>query len=234
MEQGMHRKPNHIKRVLRAVREAEQGFTLVEVLAAAVLLTWGMLVLLDVLPRGLRLGELGKDQGAAAALAQQKLEYYKNQSTTTLTSAVGDYGTRTLLPPAQDPQPECFDPNGTRLAGAGSTCAGMVPQTAYFARDTQIQYWIWDSATSKYKANTPTPYTVPGTTPYVFRVSVATYWFVRGAGVAPPGGTTFQVGNPGVPTGCVPPGGNLVARSDPGPVVPMGMGCIQVSAFISP
>ena len=213
-------------RLPESLREAEQGFTLVEVLAAAVLLTWGLLVLLDVLPRGLRLSELGKDQGTATALAQQKLEFYKTKTTAWMTTDVGNYVSRGSS--VVDMQPECFDVNGTLLA-AGATCAGMFPQTAYFARDTQIQYWTWDNATSKYSGTAP--YTAPGTTPYVFRVSVATYWFVRGAGVPAPGVTTFQTGGP---TGCVPPGGNTIARTDPGPAVSMGTGCIQVSAFISP
>jgi type II secretory pathway pseudopilin PulG len=233
MEQGMHRALNHIRWRLHAWRVAEQGFTLVEVLAAAVLITWGLLVLLDVLPRGLRLGELGKDQGAASALAQQKMEYCKSIPTTStspcppavLSCFVGDYGSRTTA--SVNPQPECFDPNGSLLA-AGTTCVGMLPsQTAYFARDTQIQYWTWDVATSKYKA--AAPYTVPALgTSYVFRVSVATYWSVNGMDWDPakgwfraPSATVFS--STGV-TGCV----------VGGQAVPMGMGCIQVSAFIAP
>src|SRR5574337_988802 len=121
----------YIGRVMRALREAERGFTLIEALASIVLLTWGLLVLFDVLPRGLRLGELGNDQGRATALAQQKMEYYKSLAPSSLT--VGDYGTRA----------ECFDLNGNLLS-TGSTCTtAFSNQLAYYARDTQIQYWTW-------------------------------------------------------------------------------------------
>jgi len=223
------------QRLLRTLREAECGFTLVEVLAATILITWGILIMLDVLPRGLRLGELGKDQAAATTLAQQKLEYFKSLPTMSspcppmsIICFVGDYGSRTSVPPQQDAQPECFDPNGTRLA-SGSTCATMLTsQTAYFARDTQVQYWTWDAPTSKY-VKPASPYSAPaGSTPFVFRVSVATYWKVSGMDVDPQRGwfrgqsaTAFS--SQGV-TGCV----------VGGQPVPMGIGCIQVSAFIAP
>jgi Tfp pilus assembly protein PilV len=202
-----------VERELRALREAERGFTLIEALAAVVLLTWGLLVLLDVMPRGLRLGELANDQGRATALALQKLEYYKSLATSSL--GVGDYGTRA----------ECFDQNGNLLS-TGSTCTTAVSnQQATYARDTQIQYWTWNASANKF--TNPTPYTAPtgcqsacpsGT---LYRVSVATYWYVRGQGAPPPGTTVFQTG---ATSGCVVGGA----------AAPMGIGCIQVSTFIAP
>lgn len=203
----------YVERVLRALREAERGLTFIEVFAAIVLLTAGLLVIFDVLPRGLRLGELGNDQGRATALAQQKLEYYKSLAPSSLT--VGDYGTRA----------ECLDLNGNLLS-TGSTCTtAFSSQHAYYARDTQIQYWTWNTGSSQF--TNPAPYTAPsgcqancpvGT---LYRVSVATYWYVGGAGVPAPGTTAFQTG---ATSGCV----------VGGTAVPMGIGCIQVSTFISP
>ena len=202
-----------LRYVQRVLREADEGFTLVEALAAVILLTWGLLVLLDVIPRGLRLGELANDQGRAAALAQQKLEYYKSVATSSL--VVGDYGTRA----------ECFDQNGNLLS-TGSTCTtAFSNQQATYVRDTQIQYWTWNSSASKF--TNPTPYTAPsgcqsscpaGT---LYRVSLATYWYVRGQGAPAPGTTVFQTGNT---SGCVVGGA----------AVPFGQGCIQVSTFIAP
>lgn len=82
---------------------------------------------------------------------------------------------------------------------------------SYFVRDVQVQYWTWNGTQFVQPA---TPYTVP-TGPYVYRVSVATHWLARGQ-------TVFVKGQ--AVNGCV----------NGGVAVPTGLGCVQVSTFISP
>lgn len=186
----------------KPVREtviSERGFTLIEVMLGIVLMTVGLLAVADVFPRGLALSLYGKDQTKSASLAQQKVEYYKNQATSSLASIVGDYGTNVAS--------EYFDQNGNTTTQSG----------AYFTRDVQIQYWTWSSSTSQFTLPT-NPYTAPSAgTQYVYRVSVATHWPVRGQ-------TTYTSGNISSPNGCVSGGAQ----------VPTGLGCVQVSTFITP
>lgn len=206
-----------------ALTGGEGGFTLIEVMFAIVLLTFGLLAVADVFPWGLALGRYGKDQTAAANLAQQQIEFLKNQATTsgtcpatpiaqTATAAlkclVGDYHTSVAT--------ACFDQGGNP-----STCPGL--GVTYLVRDVQVQYWTWNGTATPPAFTLPaTPYTVPCepipcTPPYVFRVSVATYWAVRGQ-------TAFTYGNLTLPNGCV--NGGVQAST--------GLGCVQVSTFITP
>ncbi len=200
----------------------EHGFTLIEVMFGIVLLTFGLLAVADVFPQGLALGRYGKDQTTAANLAQQQIEFLKSQATTsgtcpatpiaqTATAAlkclVGDYHTSVAT--------ACFDQGGNAV-----TCPGL--GVTYLVRDVQIQYWTWNPAATPPSFTLPSsPYTAPsGTCPptcYVFRVSVATYWAVRGQ-------TAFTFGNTTSPNGCVNGGAQATT----------GIGCIQVSTFITP
>lgn len=188
----------------------EQGFTLIETMVAVILLLVGLLGLLEVFPRGLRLGLYGNDQGKASALGLQRLEFYKNQLSTALPSRVGDYGSGGR--PA-DAGPEYFDPNGQ-----------FTTQTnAYYTRDVQVQYWTWNSTTAQF-VKSSTPYTAPASNvPYVFRVAVATHWVVRAQAPGSPRMDVYTPGGSGA-SGCV------VNNTS----VPMGSGCIEISTFISP
>ncbi len=189
----------------------ERGFTLVEVMIAIVLLTFGLLAVADVIPHGLVLGLYGKDQTRSASLAQQEIECLKNQPTSVLATMVGDYGTTGRSAPAVcNPSGTAtlttyFDQNGTPTAQA----------LAYFTRDVQVQYWPWNSTTLQFAL--PAVYTPPSGT-YVYRVSVATHWLVRGQTAYVSGQTSPN------PNGCV----------NGGTAVPVGQGCVQVSSFISP
>lgn len=185
---------------------AERGFTLIEVMVAIVLMTIGLLAVANVIPGGLAMSLYGKDQTTATSLAQQKIDYYKNQTPATIQTLVGNYGKATPNPPF--PLTEYFDQNANPTTQAA----------AYFTRDVQIQYWPWVSTSSVFVLPTPTstaPYSAPtGGTPYVLRVSVATHWPVRGQ-------TAYTSGNP-TANGCV------TASAQ----VSVGRGCIQLSTFV--
>ncbi len=194
---------------MRGLIASERGFTLLEVMVGIVLLTFGLLAVADVFSRGIALGLYGEDQTRGAGLAQQELEFMKTvptsaspcpgqpiaQTTNTgLNCLVGDYkvGLTTSY----------FDANGNPTAQA----------TAYYSRDVQVQYWPWDSVNNKFVGTAP--YVVPGG-PYVFRLSVATHWAVRGQ-------TTFKSGQ--ATNGCI----------IGGVAVPTSLGCLQISTFVSP
>ena len=211
----MNLKP--IKGITRVQGGREHGFTLIETMVAVVLLLVGLLGLLEVFPRGLRLGVQGNDQGKASALNLQRIEFYKNQSSTALVSRVGDYG---AIGRPVDAGPEYFDANGATTTQA----------IAYYTRDVQVQYWTWNGTQFVKPTN---PYTAPGSgVPYVFRMAVATHWLVRAqtagaAGSPPPRIDVYTPGGTGTPP---PPSGCVVNNTS----VPMGSGCIEVSTFTAP
>lgn len=191
----------------------ERGFTLIEMMLGIVLMTFGLLAVADVFPHGLALSVYGGDQTRAADLSQQQVEFLKTQSTSgscpptpiaqTATAAlnclVGDYATSVAS--------AYFDTSGNPTSLSA----------AYFARDVQVQYWTWSARTAQF-TRPSNPYTAPPSgTQYVYRVSVATHWLVRGQ-------TAFTSGNTSSPNGCV----------NGGAAVPAGLGCVQVSTFISP
>ena len=195
---------------MRGLIMSERGFTLLEVMCGIVLLAFGLLAVADVFSRGLALGLYGEDQTRGAALAQQQVEFLKTvptsaspcpgtpiaQTTSTgLNCLVGDY--------AVNVSTSYFDVNGSPTVAA----------SAYYSRDVQIQYWAWDSVNNKFAVASPA-YTAPGGS-YVFRVSVATHWLVRGK-------TTFQSGQ--ATNGCI-------AGAS---AVPTSLGCVQISTFVSP
>jgi|GEM_PF-2012734 len=182
----------------------ERGFTLIEVMLAIVLMTFGLVAVADVFPHGLALGLYGKDQTTAAGLGQQKIEYYKNQATSILGPLVGDYTVKVTT--------EYFDTRGNATTQTATGAAAP-----YFLRDVQIQYWTWNGATSQFTLPA-SPYAVPGAgISFVYRVSTATHWLVRGQ-------TVFASGNTSTPNGCV----NGAAQAS------TGLGCVQVSTFITP
>lgn len=196
---------------MRGLITSERGFTLLEVMVGIVLLAFGLLAVADVFSRGLALGLYGEDQTRGAGLAQQQVEFLKTvptsaspcpatpiaQTTSTgLNCLVGDYAVAVST--------SYFDINGTPTVAA----------TAYYSRDVQVQYWPWNGVTSQFVGTAP--YIVPGG-PYVFRVTVATHWLVRGK-------TTWVSGQPVGSNGCI------VAAT----VVTTSLGCLQVSTFVSP
>jgi hypothetical protein len=124
------------------------------------------------------------------------MEIYRNTVTTTLAGLVGDYGSAVTS--------TYFDQNGN------STTAGSA--TRYFTRDVQIQYWTW-SVTSTSFVKPASPYVTP-TGSYVFHISVATHWPVRGH-------TAFVTGTT---SGCV-TGGSTVQ---------VGLGCVTLTSFTAP
>lgn len=180
-----------------------------------VLMAFGLLAVADVFSHGLTLSLYGKDQTTAADLAQQEIEFLKMQATSSqscpptpvaqtttagLNCLVGGYATTVAS--------ASFDPNGTLLGKASG---------AYFTRDAQVQYWAWDSTKSQFVLPS-NPYVQPtGGTPYLYHVSMATHWLVRGQ-------TVFISGRTSLPNGCVV---NDVAQA-------VGTGCVQVSTFIAP
>lgn len=182
----------------------ERGFTLLEVMIAIVLITVGLLAAAGSFPQLTAASLYGKDQTRSANLAQQKMEVYRNTGCSALNALVGDYGTVAS---------QYFDQNGTSTTAAA----------AYFTRDVQIQYWTW-SASAKAFVQPANPYTAPSGTctssaspSYVYHLSVATHWLVRGQ-------TTFTSGNVSSPNGCV----------KSGAAVPVGLGCVTVSSFVAP
>jgi prepilin-type N-terminal cleavage/methylation domain-containing protein len=201
------------RRAFRPVPD-ERGFTLIEVMLGIVLLTFGLLAVADVFPHGLALSLYGKDQTKAADLGQQEIEFLRTQATNAsscpstpisqTTSAginclVGDYGTNVST--------SYFDPNGNAVAQSA----------AYFSRDVQVQYWTWSASAGQFTLPS-SPYTTPAhCVQYVYRVSIATHWLVRGQ-------TVFTSGNTGSPNGCVVGGA----------AAPTGLGCVQVSTFVTP
>lgn len=202
----------------------ERGFTLIETMIGIVFLTVGLLAVADVFPQGLALGRYGKDQTAAANLAQQEVEYLKTLTTawqTTCTSpptaincAVADY--YALTPNSTQALRQTVNQNGQQ-----------------YVRDVQVQVWTYADCRFGVPGQTftcpdGTTVTFPGTTqypapaaqpspPYIFRVSVATHWLARGQ-------TIFTSGNTSSPNGCV----------SGGAAVSTGLGCVQISTFISP
>ena len=182
----------------------ERGFTLIEVMLAIVLLTVGLLAAADSFPRLTAASLYGKDQTRGANLAQQQLEIYRN-APSSLSLLIGDYGTVAS---------GYFDQNGTATAQSA----------AYFTRDVQVQYWVWSTSAGAF---TPpaSPYTLPSgcnsplqtADPCVYHVSIATHWPVRGQ-------TIFTSGNLGSPNGCVAGGA----------AVPVGLGCVTVTTFVTP
>ncbi len=211
------------KRVLASINR-EYGFTLIETMLGIVLLTVGLLAVADVFPAGLALSRYGKDQTMAANLAQQEVEYLKTLTTawqTTCTSpptavncAVADYNA--LLPNSTQALHQTINQNGQQ-----------------YVRDVQVQVWTYADCRfgvpgQSFTCPDGTTVTFPGTTQYpvpaaqpsplyIFRVSVATHWIARGQ-------TIFTSGNTSSPNGCV----------SGGAAVSTGLGCVQISTFISP
>jgi len=173
------------------------GFTLIETMLAVVLMTVGLVAVADVYSRGLVASVYGLDQTEAASLAQRWIEDLKNGPTSTLAADAGDYGTLASL---------YFDRNANATSAAN----------AVFTVDMQIQYWVWNATSGRYVVSA-TPYTAPGSGPYVYRVSAATHWKIHG-------GTVFTSGHVSSPNGCV----------VGGVAVPVGIGCVQVSTLVTP
>jgi prepilin-type N-terminal cleavage/methylation domain-containing protein len=189
---------------IRPIFRDERGFTLLEVMIAIVLITVGLLAAAGSFPQLTAASLYGKDQTRSANLAQQKMEVYRNTSCSSLNAFVGDYGTVAS---------QYFDQNGTSTTAAA----------AYFTRDVQIQYWTWSASTSAF-VQPANPYLAPSGTctssaspSYVYHISVATHWLVRGQ-------TTFTSGNGNSPNGCV----------KSGAAVSVGRGCVTVSSFVAP
>ncbi len=144
----------------------ERGFTLIEVMLAIVLLTFGLLAVADVFPQGLALGRYGKDQTTATGLAQQEIECLKPQSTSTLGGFVGDYGN------ARTPAPTVCNPNSTAAVTSyfDQYGTGTTQTAAYFTRDVQVQYWTWSNSTNAFTLPA-SPYAAPGSgTASVYRI----------------------------------------------------------------
>ncbi len=185
------------------VRDAiigEKGFTLIEAMLGIVFLLIGLLAVADVFPRGLSLGRYGKDQTVATSLAVQEMEDLKNSGTSFIQGKVGDYASVGTVATAYFKQD-------------GSLTSQSDP-LAYFVRDVQIQYWTWNN--TQFVQQTPSAYTpAPASGTFVYRVSVAAHWLVRGQ-------TSFVSGQ--ATNGCV---SSSVA-------VPTGIGCVQVSTYVSP
>ncbi|HLW48968.1 MAG TPA: prepilin-type N-terminal cleavage/methylation domain-containing protein [bacterium] len=179
--------------MFRRVLSDDRGFTLLEVMLAIVLMMIGLLAAAGSFPSLTRAALYAKDQTRATNLAQQQLEIYRNTVTTTLGGLVGNYGTVAS---------QYFDQNG------GSTTQAA----AYFTRDVQIQYWTW-SVTSTSFVVPASPYVTPSGS-YVYHISIATHWPVRGQ-------TAFVTGTT---SGCV----------TGGTTVQVGLGCVTLSSFSSP
>ncbi len=180
----------------------EKGFTLLEAMLGIMFLLIGLLAVADVFPRGLSLGRYGKDQTVATSLAVQETEDLKNSGSSFIQGNVGDYASVGTVATAY------FKQDGTQTTQSDPL--------AYFVRDVQIQYWTWNNTQFVLPTSPASPYTAPASgTPYVYRVSVATHWLVRGQ-------TSFVSGQ--ATNGCV---NNSVA-------VPTGIGCVQVSTYVSP
>lgn len=185
----------------RDTLSGEKGFTLLEAMLGIMFLLIGLLAVADVFPRGLSLGRYGKDQTVATSLAVQELEDLKNSGSSFIGGKVGDYASAGTVVTAY-----------FRQDGTATTLADPL---AYFARDVQIQYWPWNN--TAFAQQTPSAYSpAPASgTAYVYRVSVATHWLVRGQ-------TSFVSGQ--ATNGCV----------NNGSAVPTGVGCVQVSTYVSP
>ena len=178
----------------------EKGFTLIEAMLGIVFLLIGLLAVADVFPRGLALGRYGKDQTVATSLAVQEVEDLKNSGSAFISGKVGDYASAATVATAY------FKQDGTLTTQSDPL--------AYFVRDVQIQYWTWNN--TQFAQQTPSAYTpVPASGTFVYRVSVATHWLVRGQ-------TSFVSGQ--ATNGCV----------NGGAAVSTGIGCVQVSTYVSP
>jgi prepilin-type N-terminal cleavage/methylation domain-containing protein len=176
----------------------EWGFTLIEVMIAIVLMCVGLVVAAGSFPSLMAASLYGKDQTRAANLAQQQLEVYRNTSVSNLASLVGDYGSKVTS--------TYFDQNGNPVTSSSA---------AYFTRDVQVQYWTWVTSTSQFSLPA-SPYVTPSSgTSYIYRITVAAHWLVRGHNVYTASGTT---------KGCV------VSNT----AVAVGQGCITVSSFAAP
>jgi prepilin-type N-terminal cleavage/methylation domain-containing protein len=179
---------------IRPIPRDERGFTLIEVMIAIVLMMVGLLAAADSFPRLTAMSLYGKDQTRGGNLAQQQMEIYRNMTASALSSLVGDYGTVAS---------GYFDQNG----------AATTQAAAYFTRDVQIQYWAWVPASSAF-AKPASPYVTP-TGAYVYHVSVATHWLVRGQTAFTTSGST---------KGCVTSGVSSA----------VGLGCVTLSSFVTP
>lgn len=175
----------------------ERGFTLIEVMIAIIIMTVGLLAVASVFPPGLVLSMYGKDQSKAANLAQRWVEDLKNGPVATIAADAGDFGTVTS---------QYYDNNGN------GTTAGA----AVFTVDLQVEYWVWNAGTSQY-VESGTPWTLPSSGQYMYRVSAATHWLQSGH-------TVYTSGHLASPNGCV----------VNGTAVPTGPGCILISTFVSP
>lgn len=180
---------------IRPIPRDERGFTLIEVMIAIVLMMVGLLAAAGSFPRLTAMSLYGKDQTRGANLAQQQMEVYRSMSTSALQALVGDYGTAVAS--------GYFDQNG----------AATTQAAAYFTRDVQIQYWSWVPSSSAF-AQPASPYVSP-TGPYVYHISVATHWPVRGQ-------TAFTT--TGSTKGCVTSGVSSA----------VGLGCVTLSSFVTP
>jgi Tfp pilus assembly protein PilV len=186
----------------RNTAAGECGFTLIEAMIAISLLTFGLLAIAGVFPNALALGEYAKDETKATELAQQEMEFIKYQATSWIPTYVGDYASGSAVPTAYFTSSEVT----------------TTSSTAYFTRDVQIQYWLWSGSGcggAGCFVISSTPYTAPASTPYVYRVSVATHWLVNGQ-------TAFIRGHS--VNGCL----NGVTA------VAVARGCIAMSTFIHP
>jgi len=175
----------------------ERGFTLIEVMIAIIIMTVGLLAVASVFPPGLVLSMYGKDQSKAANLAQRWVEDLKNGPIATIAADVGDFGTVAS---------QYYDSNGN-----GTTAAAAV-----FTVDLQIEYWVWNAGTGQY-VESGSPWTLPGSGQYMYRVSAATHWLQNGH-------TVFTSGHLASPNGCVVGGAE----------VPTGPGCIMISTLVEP
>jgi Tfp pilus assembly protein PilV len=131
------------RRIQQRVR-GEEGFTLVEVLVAAVLLVTALLVLVASLDSERRLGDNAQAQGAAAQFAERELDTLlarpynelalNRKPTDAFDGSIPTASwtsTRQLLPSA--PNDERTDPNAVLCAG--NQCATAVPAISDWSSD---------------------------------------------------------------------------------------------------
>lgn len=175
----------------------DRGFTLIELMISIIIMTVGLLAVASVFPPGLVLSMYGKDQSKAANLAQRWVEDLKNGPVATIAADAGDFGTVAS---------QYYDANGN------GTTAGA----AVFTVDLQIEYWVWNASTSQY-SESASPWSLPSSGQYVYRVSAATHWLDKGH-------TVYTSGHLASPNGCV------VNSAE----VPIGPGCIMISTFVEP
>ncbi len=191
--------------VTRENLTSERGFTIIEVMLSIVLLTVGLLAVATVFQQGLAVTLYGKDQTKAAALAQQEIEFLKTQAPYSASCPA------TPLAQTATAALNCWV--GTYGDGTVAT-ATVSADGQQYARDVQVQYWVWDGTQGQFVVS-GTPTQRPSSGQFVYRVSVATHWTVRGQ-------TSFVSGSSSGPNGCV----------TAGAAAPVGLGCVEVSTFM--